>query len=338
MPVINNEFDAYLENKAKADGFVETEKRERRRPNYFIDKLARLTKEKITKKRSADKKEAVKHCLDDDSEDELDQLKSKHCVGHKRFGNSNLNALENDETNKSRRFIAEESDESDCEDVDEDYKPSCLKRAEMKATDDTLINGKEIHSKVTDGRHQLDLMRHSEKSQNLQHALLEVRRDKENKLARAISNSNNNITNNSNNTTTTSSNVNNSNNSTITTTTSTNNSGDSNCNNTHNFNINIFDAELNSRQPGLSLQEFSDIFAFQRNTLMNDLHCQSLGMYQAHHHRQSQGHQSLGMHGRAGPLLTIQLKACHCYQRWRALFPVLSLSLIYCTKNLPSGA
>ena len=144
--------------------------------------------------------------------------------------------------------------------------------------------------------------------------------------------------NNSNNTTTTSSNVNNSNNSTITTTTSTNNSGDSNCNNTHNFNINIFDAELNSRQPGLSLQEFSDIFAFQRNTLMNDLHCQSLGMYQAHHHRQSQGHQSLGMHGRAGPLLTIQLKACHCYQRRRALFPVLSLSLIYCTKNLPSGA
>ena len=232
----------------------------------------------------------------------MDQLKSKHCVGHKRFGNSNLNALENDETNKSRRFIAEESDESDCEDVDEDYKPSCLKRAEMKATDDTLINGKEIHSKVTDGRHQLDLMRHSEKSQNLQHALLEVRRDKENKLARAISNSNNNITNNSNNTTTTSSNVNNSNNSTITTTTSTNNSGDSNCNNTHNFNINIFDAGLNSRQPGLSLREFNDIFAFQRNTQMNDLRCQSLGMYQAHHHRQGcQGHQSLRMHGHADP-------------------------------------
>jgi hypothetical protein len=69
----------------------------------------------------------------------------------KRFGNSNLNALENDEKKKSRRFIAEESDESDCEDVDEDNKPSCLERAEMKATDDTLINGKEIHSKVTDG-------------------------------------------------------------------------------------------------------------------------------------------------------------------------------------------
>ncbi len=77
---INNEFDAYLENKAKADGFVETENREQRRPNYFIDEQACLTKVKRTMKCRAEKKEAEKHCLDDDSEDELDQLKSKHCV------------------------------------------------------------------------------------------------------------------------------------------------------------------------------------------------------------------------------------------------------------------
>ena len=69
MPVINNEFDAYLENKAKAGGFVETKKREQRRPNYFIDEQACLTKEKRTKKHRANKKEAEKHCLDDDSED-----------------------------------------------------------------------------------------------------------------------------------------------------------------------------------------------------------------------------------------------------------------------------
>jgi len=134
-----------------------------------------LTKEKRTKKYRAYKKEAKKHCLNDDSEDELDQLKSKHCVGHKRFGNSNLNALENDETKKSRTFIEEESDESDCEDVDEDDKPSCLEQAEMKATDDTLINGKEIHLKVTDSQRQLDLTRRAEKLQNYQRALLEVR-------------------------------------------------------------------------------------------------------------------------------------------------------------------
>ncbi len=35
---------------------------------------------------------------------------------------------------------------------------------------------------------------------------------------------------------------------------------------------------------------------------MNDLHHQSLGMYQVHHHCKGQGHQSLGMyHGHADP-------------------------------------
>ena len=229
-------------------------------------------------------------------------MKSKHCTGHKRFGNSHLNALEKDETKKARRFIEEESDESKCEDVDEDEKPSWLERAEMKATDNILINGKEIHLKVTDGQRQLDVTRLEEKSQKHRDALLELRRDKEIKSACAILNSNNNIMNNSNNTTTTSSNVNNSNNSMITTTTSSNNSGDSNCNNTHNININIHDAGLNSRQ-GLFLREFNDRFASQRNMRMNDFHHQSLGMYQVnHHHRQGQGHQSLGMyHGHADP-------------------------------------
>jgi hypothetical protein len=303
MPVINNEFDAYLENKARADGFVEREKkRERKRPNYFIDEQARLTKEKRTKKCKAEKKEAEKHCLDYDSEDAIGALKSKHCTGHKRFGNSHLNALEKDETKKARRFIEEESDESEGEDVDDVEKPSWLERAEMKATDDTLINGKEIHLRVTDGQRQLDVMRLEEKLQKRRDSLLELRIDKEIKSACAISNSNNNIMNNSNNTTTTSSSVSNSNNATITTTTSTNNSGDSNCNNTHNININIHDGGLNSRQ-GLFLREFNDCFASQRNMRMNDFHHQSLGMYQVnHHHRQGQGHQMLGMyHGHADP-------------------------------------
>jgi hypothetical protein len=234
-------------------------------------------------------------------EDEIDALKSKYCVGHKRFGNSNLNVLEKDETKKSRRFIEEESDESESMDVDEDEKPSWLEHAEMKAINNTLINGKAIQLKVADSQRQLDEMRRAEKLQKHRDALLEVRRDKEIRSAFAISNSNNNIMNNSNNTTTTSSNVNNSNNSMITTTTSTNNSGDSNCNNTHNININILDAGLNLRQ-GLFLQEFNDRFASQRNMRMNDLHHQSLGMYQVHHHRQGQGHQSLGMyHGHIGP-------------------------------------
>jgi hypothetical protein len=261
IPLTNDKFNAYLEDKAKANRFVETEKREQRRPNYFIDKQARQTKENRTKKCRSEKKKTEKHCLDDDLEDEFDALKSKYCVGHNRFGNSNLNALKKDERKKSRRFIEEESDESKCEDVDEDEKPSWLKHANMKAMDDTLINGKEIQLQVAEGQCQLNETRCAEKWQKRHDALLDLRRDKEIMSTCAISNSNHNIMNNSNNTnslshdnstTTTSSNVNNSNNSTITTTTSTNNSGDSNCNNTHNININILDAGLNSHQ-GLSL-------------------------------------------------------------------------------------
>jgi hypothetical protein len=51
MPVINNEFDAYLESKAKADELVETEKHEQRRPNYFIDE--QIAKQKKKEQRNA---------------------------------------------------------------------------------------------------------------------------------------------------------------------------------------------------------------------------------------------------------------------------------------------
>ncbi len=66
----------------------------------------------------------------------------------------------------------------------------------MKAIADTLINGKEIHLKVTDGQRQLYVTRRAKKSQKRHDALLQVRRDKEIKSACAISNSNNNIMNN----------------------------------------------------------------------------------------------------------------------------------------------
>ncbi len=88
-------------------------------------------------------------------------------MGHKRFGNSNLNVLKKDETKKLRRFIEEESDESKCEDVDEDEKQSWLESAEMKAIDDTLINGKEIKLQVAEGQCQLNEMRREEKWQKV---------------------------------------------------------------------------------------------------------------------------------------------------------------------------
>ncbi len=167
-----------------------------------------------------------------------------HCKANTVWDTKGLEIListhsKKDETKKLRRFIEEESDEGECEDVDEDEKPSWLEHSEMKATNDTLINGKEIHLKVTDGQCQLNETRCAEKLQKHRDAFLKVRRDKEIRSACAISNSNNNIMNNSNNTTTTSSNINNTKNSTITKTNLTNKSVDINCKNNKKININI---------------------------------------------------------------------------------------------------
>jgi len=120
----------------------------------------------------------------------------------------------------------------------------------MKAMDDALINGKEVQLRVSNCQRLLDEKRRAEKRQKCCNSLINLKRDKDFRLAHSILNSNNSTMNNSNNTTntshnssttTTSSIVNNSNNSTNTTTTSSNNSGDSNCNNIHNNNINIHD-------------------------------------------------------------------------------------------------
>ena len=120
----------------------------------------------------------------------------------------------------------------------------------MKAMDDALIKCKEVQLRVSDCQRLLDEKRRAEKRQKCCNSLINLKRDKDFRLAHSILNSNNSTMNNSNNTTntshnssttTTSSIVNNSNNSTNTTTTSSNNSGDSNCNNIHNNNINIHD-------------------------------------------------------------------------------------------------
>jgi len=226
-----------------------------------------------------------KHDLDDDSDEELDRLRSQYCTGSKKIGNKKISAFKDDEIKKSRFFIEEEN--SDSEDEEENTGSTCLERAEMKATDDALINGKEIQLHISDCQRLLDEKRRAEEKQKCRNALINLKRDNDIRSAHSISNSNNSTMNNTNNTTntshdssttTTSSIVNNSNNSTNTTTTSSNNSGDSNCNNIHNININIHDsAGLNSHR-GLSLRQFNN-------------------------YGQGQGHQSLAMHyGHADPI------------------------------------
>jgi hypothetical protein len=312
MPRNNESFDKYLFEKAQSGAFDNPvkSKRIRTKTNFYIDDESLKVLDKTKKRKKM--KVMEKHDLDDDSDEELDRLRSQYCTGSKKIGNKKISAIEDDEIKKSRFFIEEEN--SDSEDEEENTGSTCLERAEMKATDDALINGKEIQLQVSVCQRLLDEKRRAEKKQKCRNALIDLKRDKDIRSAHSISNSNNSTMNNTNNTTntshdssttTTSSIVNNSNNSTNTTTTSSNNSGDSNCNNIHNININIHDsAGLNSHR-GLSLRQFNDLFASQRNMQMNDLYSHSLGTYQAHPHYygQGQGHQSLAMHyGHADPI------------------------------------
>ena len=307
MPRNNESFDKYLFEKAQSGAFDNPikSKRIRTKTNFYIDEESLKVSDKPKKRKKM--KVTVKHDLDDDSDEELDRLRSKYCTGSKKIGNKKISAIEDDEIKKSRFFIDEENSDSD--DEKEYMGSTCLERAEMKATDDALINGKEIQLRVSDCQRLLDEKRRSEKRQKCHNALINLKRDKDIRSSRSISNSNNSTMNSNNitstshdsSTTTTSSIVNNSNNSTNTTTTSSNNSGDSNCNNIHNININIHDAAgLNSRQD-FTLRQFNDIFASQRFMAMNDFYRHSLGTYQSHHHYgQLQGHQSLAMyHGLA---------------------------------------
>jgi hypothetical protein len=209
-----------------------------------------------------------------------------------------------------RKFIIIK--ESDSKDEEENEGFTCLGHAVMKATDNALIHGEVIQSKVTEGQCELNEMRHLLKLSTICNALFNVKRDTEIR-SRAILNSNNNIMNNSNNTnstshdnstlTTSTNSNNNSNNLTTTTTISLNNSGNSNCNNTHNININVHDSRLNPSRPGFSLQEFCQFLDNETIMQMNSYQQQSLGKYQGYS-SQVQGQQSLGMyHGYANLFL-----------------------------------
>ena len=77
-------------------------------------------KQKKRKKR----KVTEKHDLDDDSDEELDQLRSKYCTRSKEMGNKRMKAIKNDELQKKRIFTDEEDSES--EDEEENKGLTCL--------------------------------------------------------------------------------------------------------------------------------------------------------------------------------------------------------------------
>ena len=109
-----------------------------------------------------------------------------------------------------------------------------------------------------------------------------------------MSNSNNTNRSNGNCTIISSYSVNNSNNSRKTTTTSTINSGNSNCINIQNININVQDMGLfPCSDRSRSLQVYQDLYFSQANMYLNALQKQSLGMYYVYC-GQSQHHHSMG--------------------------------------------
>ncbi len=86
MPFTNKWFDEYLEEKVKAGKSNEPIKRNWKKPNSFVDEQVCLVLD-TPKKLKVEKVKPKKYYLDADSDDDLCQLKSKHCTSCKRFGN-----------------------------------------------------------------------------------------------------------------------------------------------------------------------------------------------------------------------------------------------------------
>jgi hypothetical protein len=63
--------------------------------NFYMDEQA--IKDSNKQKKCKKRKVTEKHDLDDNSDKELDQLRSKYCTGSKKMGNKKMKAIENNE-------------------------------------------------------------------------------------------------------------------------------------------------------------------------------------------------------------------------------------------------
>jgi hypothetical protein len=117
MPLNNESFDEYLYKKAKAGGFDSPIKSKgiRTKTNFYLDE--QVIKDSNKQKKRKKRKVTEKHNLDDDSDKELHQLRSKSCTGNKKMENKKMKAIENDELRKKRIFINDE--DLDSEDKEE---------------------------------------------------------------------------------------------------------------------------------------------------------------------------------------------------------------------------
>ena len=104
MPLTNERFDEYLEESKRANLMSLSKEFER---NQMFLSMNRRTWLWINKRSSIS---LIKPSLDDDSDNDIWQLKCKHCSLPKRFGNADMAAIVNDKRKMARRFIADKSD------------------------------------------------------------------------------------------------------------------------------------------------------------------------------------------------------------------------------------
>lgn len=207
--------------KAKATskrGGVTRSKRKRKIPNRFIEEYAKESSRTERCGKPPAKSRTRKHALDDDSDDDMNVLRSKHIRTPKKLGNKKMQMLERDEMEKSNAFLASSDDE--------DETHNGLTDLVSKCSDFQLLHGHDITEKIREEqrlvRVERDAKRRSEEREAL-HDLNEARKQRSICLVSATANIS---THDHSTTNTNTNNTNHTNNST-----NTNNMRDSGCNN-----------------------------------------------------------------------------------------------------------
>jgi hypothetical protein len=157
-------------------------KRIRRKPNRFVDEMAKVHNQTIKnggeKKKKKKKKTKEEKSLEDDSDESIQMRKSKFCKAPKTFGRMTL--FEDEERLKSNAFLASSDDES-CVDL------ACMNE---RATDYQLLDGAEVGDKIGHGQRQLVSRRKTEKTlgQSSARDEIKVHRKNRNVVTNTVSN------------------------------------------------------------------------------------------------------------------------------------------------------
>jgi hypothetical protein len=156
-----------------------SKKRVRRKPNQFVDEMAKVHNQKIKNSGEKKKKKTKEEkSLEDDSDESIQMRKSKFCNAPKTFGR--MARFEDEERLKSNAFLASSDDESSVD----------LAYMNERATDYQLLDGDEVGDKIEHGQRQLVSRRKTEKSlgQSSAREDIKVHRKSRNDVTNTVSN------------------------------------------------------------------------------------------------------------------------------------------------------